>query len=213
MFANWNETVALTTWLGFLLASTLIALSPGPGAATSMSAGLRHGYRAALCAIGGLQSALLIQLLVVFAGLGALLSASTTAFDLMKFLGAAYLVWLGIQKWRDAPRAIGDDADANKARGLFTQGLLVNLTNPKAIVFMAALMPQFIDPARPQWLQFIIIGATVCGVDILVMSGYALLAARLRRWLRDSRALKAQNRFFGGVFIGAGILLAVSGRN
>jgi homoserine/homoserine lactone efflux protein len=203
--------MALSTWLAFLLAASLIAVSPGPGAATSMSVGLRHGYRAALRAICGLQSALLIQLLIVLAGLGALLSASTTAFTLLKFLGAGYLVWLGIQKWRDAPRAIGETAVS--PRGLFTQGLLVNLTNPKAIVFMAALMPQFIDPARSRWLQFVIIGTTMCGVDTLVMSAYALLAARLRRWLHDPRALRAQNRFFGGVFVGAGILLAASGRN
>jgi homoserine/homoserine lactone efflux protein len=93
------------------------------------------------------------------------------------------------------------------------QGLLVNLTNPKAIVFMAALMPQFIDPARPQWPQLAIIGATMCSIDVAVMSGYALLAARLRRYLRNAHAMKAQNRFFGGVFIGAGVLLAASGKN
>ena len=206
--------MALATWLAFLLAAILIAVSPGPGAATSMSVGLRHGYWAALRAIGGLQSALLIQLSIVAAGLGALLSASTTAFNIMKFLGAGYLIWLGIQKWRDAPQAIdGDGTAAVKPQGLFTQGLLVNLTNPKAIVFMAALTPQFIDPARPQWLQFAIIGATMCGVDTIVMSGYALLATRLRRWLRNPRAMKAQNRFFGGIFVGAGALLAASGRS
>ena len=204
----------LATWLAFLLAAILIAVSPGPGAATSMSVGLRHGYWAALRAIGGLQSALLIQLTIVAAGLGALLSTSTTAFNVMKFLGAGYLIWLGIQKWRDAPQAIdGDGTAAVKPQGLFTQGLLVNLTNPKAIVFMAALTPQFIDPARPQWLQFAIIGATMCGVDTIVMSGYALLATRLRRWLRNPRAMKAQNRFFGGIFVGAGALLAASGRS
>jgi homoserine/homoserine lactone efflux protein len=226
--------VDFSTWLGFLLAATLIAVSPGPGAATSMSAGLRYGYWAALRAIGGLQSALIIQLTVVAAGLGALLAASTTAFDVMKFLGAGYLVWLGIQKWRATPASGGKEIVAEaevangtvarelasggkeivaEAEGLFTQGLLVNLTNPKAIVFMAALTPQFIDPARPQWPQFLIIGATMCGIDVVVMSGYALLAARLRRWLRDARAMKVQNRFFGGVFIGAGALLAASGRN
>ncbi|MFT3962617.1 homoserine/homoserine lactone efflux protein [Propionivibrio sp.] len=205
--------MALATWLAFLLAAILIAVSPGPGAATSMSVGLRHGYLAALRAIGGLQSALLIQLSIVAAGLGALLSASTTAFNIMKFLGAAYLIWLGIQKWRDATQAPGDEEAAVKPQGLFTQGLLVNLTNPKAIVFMAALTPQFIDPARPQWLQFAIIGATMCGVDSIVMSGYALLATRLRRWLRNPRAMKAQNRFFGGIFIGAGALLAASSRH
>ena len=78
---------------------------------------------------------------------------------------------------------------------------------------MAAVTPQFIDPARPQWLQFVIIGATMCGVDSIVMSGYALLAARLRRWLRNPRAQRVQNRFFGGVFVGAGALLAVSGKS
>jgi len=202
----------LTTWLAFLLASTLIAVSPGPGAATSMSAGLRHGYWAALRAIGGLQSALLIQLSVVAAGLGAVLSASTTAFSIMKFVGAAYLVWLGIQKWRDSPKVI-DDGNTVKGEGLFLQGLLVNLTNPKAIIFIAALTPQFIDPTKPQWLQFLIMAATMCGVDTVVMSGYALLATRLRRRLHDLRSMKIQNRFFGGVFVGAGVLLATSGRN
>ena len=204
--------MALSTWLAFLLAAILIAVSPGPGAATSMSVGLRHGYWAALRAIGGLQAALLIQLGIVAAGLGALLATSATAFDLMKFLGAGYLVWLGIQKWRDTPQAIAMDSLPAQPGGLFLQGLLVNLTNPKAIVFMAALTPQFIDPARSQWTQFLILGTTMCGVDTLVMSGYALLATRLRHWLHDRRAMKAQNRFFGGVFVGAGVLLAASGR-
>jgi len=205
--------MALSTWLAFLLAAILIAVSPGPGAATSMSVGLRHGYLAALRAIGGLQAALLIQLGIVFAGLGALLMASTTAFEIMKFVGAGYLVWLGIQKWREIPHALDDTSAVSRPNGLFLQGLLVNLTNPKAIVFMAALTPQFIDPARSQWLQFLILSATMCGVDTLVMSGYALLASRLRRWLRDLRAMKAQNRFFGGVFVGAGVLLATTSRN
>lgn len=205
--------MALSTWLAFLLAAILIAVSPGPGAATSMSVGLRHGYLAALRAIFGLQSALIIQLSIVGAGLGALLATSATAFNVMKFLGAGYLIWLGIQKWRELPQAIDGDGAAVKPSGLFVQGLLVNLTNPKAIVFIAALTPQFIDPTRPQWLQFLIMAATMCGVDTVVMSGYALLATRLRCWLHDLRAMKAQNRFFGGIFVGAGVLLATSSRS
>ena len=205
--------MALATWLAFLLAAILIAVSPGPGAAVSMSSGLRHGYWATLRAILGLQGGLIVQLGIVAAGLGAILSASTTAFNVMKFLGAAYLIWLGIQKWRDIPHTIDEDTRTDPPHGLFMQGLLVNLTNPKAVVYMAAVTPQFIDPARPQWLQFVIIGATMCGVDSIVMSGYALLAARLRRWLRNPRAQRVQNRFFGGVFVGAGALLAVSGKS
>ena len=202
----------LSLWLGFLLAAILIAVSPGPGAAVAMSCGMRYGYAAALRSIFGLESALLIQLAIVAVGLGALLTASALAFDIVKFCGAAYLVWLGIQKWRTAPQELQDAKPPMSSNALFVEGLLVNLANPKAIVFIAALTPQFIDPTRPQWLQFLIIAASMCTVDIVVMSGYALLATRLRHWLHDPKTLKAQNRFFGGVFVGAGLLLASTGR-
>lgn len=205
--------MALTVWLGFLVAAILIAVSPGPGAAASMSAGLRYGYGSSLRVIGGLQSALIIQIGIVAVGLGALLTTSAIAFDLVRFLGAAYLIWLGIQKWRAPIEEIDETRSQAKPDGLFREGLLVNLTNPKAIVFIAALTPQFIDPTRPQWPQFLIIGLTMCGVDTIVMSGYALLASRLRRWLHDPKSLKAQNRFFGGIFVGAGALLAASGKH
>lgn len=204
--------MALSLWLGFLLAATLIAVSPGPGAAASMSAGLRYGFASAARTIAGLQSALIIQLLIVAAGLGVLLETSALAFNVVKLCGAAYLIWLGIQKWRSAPKAVDEGQATVASNARYLEGLLVNLTNPKAIVFMAALMPQFVDPSRPQGIQFLIIGLTMCGVDTIVMSCYALLATRLRRWLHDPKWLRAQNRFFGGVFVGAGVLLAGSSR-
>lgn len=205
--------MSLTLWLGFLATVGVIAVSPGPGAVTSMSAGLRYGYWTALRAILGLQAALIIQLAIVAAGLGALLATSAWAFDIVKFSGAGYLIWLGIQKWRSAPQEIDETGVPVAPRGLFLQGLLVNLGNPKAIIFVAALVPQFIDPSLPQWPQFLIIGLTMCSVDTLVMSGYALLVSRLRRWLHDPQALRAQNRLFGGVFVAAGFLLATSSRH
>jgi homoserine/homoserine lactone efflux protein len=179
-----------------------------------MSAGLQYGYWVALRAILGLQAALLIQLMVVAAGLNVLLATSAFVFDLVKLAGAAYLIWLGIEKWR-APIAGIDQAGVvpAPANGLFWQGLLVNLSNPKAILFIAALVPQFVDAGSPQWPQFLLIGITMCAVDILVMSGYALLVSRLRRWLRDVRALRTQNRLFGGFFIIAGLLLGASSRH
>lgn len=205
-------------WLGFLAASILIAVSPGPGAAISMSTGLRYGYPAALRAIFGLQCALLCQLAVVAGGLGALLATSSTAFHVVKLVGAGYLIWLGIQKWRTADAGVAESAQAADGTatvpdGLFLQGLLVNLTNPKAVVFIAALVPQFLDPARSQWLQFVVIGGTMCSIDIIVMSCYALLASHLSHWLRDAPALRLQNRLFGGIFVGAGLWLAGSSRN
>ena len=205
--------MSLSVWLAFLLAAILIAMSPGPGAAASMSAGMRFGYRSAVRVIGGLQTALVIQLTVVALGLGALLLTSKHAFDAVKLLGAAYLIWLGIQKWRSPPEEIDAEKLAIAAKGLFMEGLLVNLTNPKAIVFIAALTPQFIDPNRPQLPQFLIIALTMCITDTLVMSDYALLASRLGACLHGARARRAQDRFFGGLFIGAGALLATSSRN
>ncbi|HRM69173.1 MAG TPA: homoserine/homoserine lactone efflux protein [Thauera phenylacetica] len=204
-----------TMWLAFLAAALVIAVSPGPGAVLSMSTGLRYGYAAALRAIAGLQIALLLQLCVVALGLGAVLATSEAAFAVVRFAGAAYLIWLGVHKWRSPPEPIGGDGEGLRVqsrRQLYAQGILVNLTNPKAIVFIAALVPQFIVPDRPQWPQFAIIGATMVAVDMMVMSCYALLATRFRPLLRNPRLLRLQNRIFGGLFVGAGAMLAASSR-
>lgn len=205
-------------WLAFVAVALVAALSPGPGAVLSMASGLRHGYRGALRAIAGLQTALVLQLAVVALGLGALLATSETAFVVVKVLGAAYLIWLGLQQWRapveaiDAGAASGEVRDPRERRKLYARGVLVNLTNPKAVVFMAALVPQFIVPTAPQWPQFLSIGATMVAIDVVVMSGYALLGARFRTLLCNPRALRVQNRVFGSLFVGAGTVLAASSR-
>lgn len=205
--------MSLAVWFGFLLASILIAITPGPGAAISMSLGMRHGYRSALVAILGLQTALVIHLAIVAIGLGALLAASETAFFLVKLAGAAYLIWLGVQKWHSSPVPIDQGLRPQAKRGLFLQGLLVNLTNPKAIIFIGALVPQFVDPLAPQLAQYALIAATLCTTDLLVMSCYALTAVHLGRWLHDVHAIILQNRVFGGLFVSAGVLLAFSSRS
>ena len=205
--------MSFALWLGFLLAAVLIAITPGPGAVLSMSIGMRYGYRSALLAILGLQAALLLQLVVVALGLGALLAASETAFGLLKLAGAAYLIWLGVQKWRAPVAAVVAASGDLPKRGLFVQGLLVNLTNPKAIVFIGALVPQFIDPAQPVAAQYAVIAATLCATDVIVMSGYAVLALQMGRWLGEARHVRWQNRIFGAVFVTAGSMLAVSSRH
>ena len=204
--------MTLTIWLGFLAASILIAVTPGPGAVISMSTGMRYGYWSALTAILGLQTAILVHLLIVALGLGAVLAASETAFLVVKFSGAAYLVWLGVQKWRAPAIPVDANVPVVRRRGLFLQGVLVNLTNPKAIIFIAALVPQFVDPAQRQTPQYLLIAATLCLTDIAVMSVYALSAVRLGRWLHDPQLIRRQNRGFGGLFVAAGALLAVSSR-
>jgi len=205
--------MSLAVWLAFLAAAIVIAITPGPGAVMSMSSGLRYGYRTAVIAICGLQAALLIQLCIVAIGFGALLAASEKAFFLAKLVGAAYLVWLGIEKWRMPLRPADQAVPAEANRGLFWQGLMVNLTNPKAIIFIGALVPQFVDPDMPQLQQYLLIGGTLCLTDMTVMSAYALAASRFGRWLHDPAALRLQNRIFGGLFVSAGALLAVSSRN
>lgn len=200
-------------WFGFLIAAVLIAITPGPGAVLSMSVGMRYGYRSALLAILGLQAALLLQLMVVALGLGALLAASETAFGLLKLAGAAYLIWLGVTKWRAPVDALVVRSGDLPTRGLFVQGLLVNLTNPKAIVFIGALVPQFIDPAQPVAAQYAVIAATLSTTDLIVMSAYAVAALQMGRWLGEVRHIRWQNRVFGVVFITVGSMLAVSSRH
>lgn len=202
-------------WIAFFITTLVVALSPGPGAVLAMSVGLRYGYRHALAAIAGLQTALLMQLGLVAAGLGALLATSAGAFAVLKLAGALYLVWLGIQKWR-APSHVEKDDPALPhllVSSFYRTGVLVNLSNPKAIVFIAALVPQFVDPARAQVPQFGLIAATLCITDVVVMSGYALLAGRFRGRASRPGALLWQNRIFGGLFVCAGLILAGSARH
>ncbi len=204
--------MSLSTWLAFFVASWLISLSPGAGVISCMAAGMRFGYRRALWNILGLQLGIALTMAVVAAGLGAILAASTVAFTAIKWLGAAYLVWLGVAQWR-AP-AFGVDAQAAQRglagtpRELVLRGFLVNATNPKGILFMLAVLPQFIDPARAQLPQYLICAATLFFTDLVVMSAYTALAAKVLRALREPHHVRWINRTFGGLFIAAGALLA-----
>lgn len=206
-------------WLAYFAASWLIALSPGSGAVLSMSHGLAYGLRQASVTIWGLQIGLAFILLVAGAGVGALLLASSTAFLAVKLAGAAYLAWLGFKQWR-APVHVGSALDgaelaapALSVRQRLLTGALTNATNPKGIVFMVAVLPQFIDPKRPLALQLLVLLATTLAVDVVVMHGYAFLASRLRRLLQSPNARRLQNRVFGGVLMGMGVSLLTVGRS
>ena len=200
----------LETWLAFVVAAWLISLSPGAGAISCMAAGMRYGYARAMWNILGLQLGILFVLAIVAAGLGAIIAASTALFTLIKWLGAAYLVYLGIRQWR-APAVPVTDAGADVTgtpRQLVMRGFLVNATNPKGIVFMLAVLPQFIDPALPQLPQYLVCGATLFFTDLVVMSGYTGLAAKVLRVLREPHHVRWVNRTFGGLFVAAGAVLA-----
>jgi homoserine/homoserine lactone efflux protein len=205
----------LNVWLAFFAASWVIAISPGSGAVLSMSHGLAYGVRQSSATIAGLQLGLAVILLIAGVGVGALLLASATAFTVVKVLGAAYLIWLGLKQWRSPVDAQAPAAGTAlvKHPGLPTvrervlTGFMTNVTNPKGIVFMVAVLPQFIDPHRPLWLQLLILLVTSIGVDLVVMHGYAFLASRAQRWLATAKARRAQNRVFGGVLMAMGASL------
>ena len=200
----------LSVWITYFIATIVLCVSPGPGAFSSISAGLHHGFRLGLWNGVGMQAASLLVVLFVSGGLGALMLASETLFTAVKWAGVAYLIYLGIVTWRAPLRAFEEDRDDHEttARGVFMRGFWVNITNPKGIIFFAAVLPQFIDVTRPQLPQYAILAATTFAVDLLVMMGYTALAAKVLRVMKDPAKLRWVNRTLGGAFIAAGVALA-----
>ncbi|NQD78781.1 LysE family transporter [Pseudomonas sp. CrR14] len=202
--------MALETWLAFFVACWLISLSPGAGAIASMSAGLQYGFLRGYWNALGLQLGLALQIAIVAAGVGAVLATSALAFSLIKWFGVAYLVYLGWRQWRALPAdmTVSGERPIGRPLSLVLRGFLANFGNPKAIVFMLAVLPQFINPHAPLTEQYLIIGATMVTVDLIVMAGYTGLAVRVLRLLRTPRQQRIMNRSFGALFVGAAALLA-----
>jgi homoserine/homoserine lactone efflux protein len=196
----------LTTWIGFVIAAIFIAISPGSGAVLAMSHGLSYGVRKASVTVFGLQLGLLLVFAIAGAGVGSLLLASELAFNIVKTVGALYLIYLGVSQWRArvAPAA-GVEAAASaatpSAQRRVATGFLTNATNPKGIIFMVAVLPQFISQSLPLLPQLLVLGVTMVTIDTIVMHGYAFLAASMQRFFRDAGALRKQNRFFGGILV------------
>jgi homoserine/homoserine lactone efflux protein len=203
--------MALDTWLAFFLASWIISLSPGAGAIASMSSGLQYGFLRGYWNAIGLQIGLAMQIAVVAGGLGAILAASSNAFYAIKWFGVAYLVYLAVKQWRALPMDMTDDAAVRpigKPMAMMFRGFLVNASNPKALVFMLAVLPQFVNPQAPLLTQYLILGATMISVDMIVMAGYTGLASKVLRLLRTPKQQKRMNRTFAGLFVGAAGFLA-----
>ena len=200
----------LKVWVTYFVATVILSLTPGPGVFSAISSGLRHGVRLGMWNGVGMQAANLILTLVVSLGLGAILLASETMFAIVKWLGVAYLVYLGIVTWRAPPKTFHEDEadNAHTAWDVFMRGFLVNITNPKGIIFFAAILPQFIDVARPQLAQYAILAGTTFAVDVVVMTGYTALAARMLRAMSDPARIRWVNRGLGGLFVFAGVALA-----
>ena len=200
------------TWLLYLAASAGLSLSPGPNGLLALTHGAIHGRRKALFTIsGGVLGFVLVIALSLF-GIGALLQASIAWLTVLKWVGGAYLVWLGIQLWRAPPldmQGPGAAAAVRPGMALFKEGFLSAVTNPKALLFFAAFLPQFIDPNRSLVVQFVVMAGTFGVVEFLYELLVASAAQRIRPWLR--RTGRRFNQACGGIFMGIGIAMPLRG--
>jgi homoserine/homoserine lactone efflux protein len=200
-----------TTWLVFLAAAIGLSVSPGPNTLLALTHGALHGRRKALHTIvGGVVGFVALIALSMF-GIGALLQSSLAWLAVLKWLGGAYLVYLGVQVWRSPPIALDPAASPVQMSSavMFRQGLLSAVTNPKALLFFAAFLPQFIDAQRSLLLQFVVMAGTFAVVELITEYLLASMANRLQPWLR--RVGKRFNRVCGGTFVAIGAALPLRG--
>lgn len=196
-------------WLAFVAASTLLLLIPGPTVLLVLSYALAQGRRVALASAAGVATGDLIAMSLSLAGLGALVATSALAFSVLKWIGAIYLVWLGIRLLRSAPSSGLPLPDADTSTGsVFAHNALVTALNPKSIAFFVAFVPQFIDHTAPLLPQFAILTATFVTLAALNALAYALAASRLRSMLTRPGALTWLTHAGGATLIAMGILTA-----
>ncbi|AJB49775.1 LysE family transporter [Acinetobacter nosocomialis] len=202
--------MSLQVWFAYMLACWVISISPGAGAIASMSSGLNYGFRHGYWNAIGLQIALLIQIMIVAAGVGVLFATTPLAFQAVKWFGVAYLLYLAYLQWTAPVKDIEIQHEKkNKSiSALLLNGFVVNISNPKAIVFLLAVLPQFLDLNKPQWIQYLIMAATMVTIDLIVMAGYTGLASKVLRLLRSPKQQKYLNRGFAVMFSCAALLLS-----
>jgi threonine/homoserine/homoserine lactone efflux protein len=208
--------MSLSTWLLYVAAVFVLTVTPGPSVLMVIATSVNRGYRQALLAALGSTCAIVGIMTLSALGLGAALAASEVLFSWIKWGGAAYLAYLGVMALlasrRDAPMSPARPDDGASASSSFTSGLLVGASNPKALVFFAALFPQFVDPAQPQGMQYLVLGATFVSFELFWLCSYASLGARATQWLSRPGRMRQFNRATGGVFLVAAGLLASTRR-
>lgn len=202
--------MSLQLWLAYVAAVFIISGTPGPNMLLAMTHGIHHGLApTARSTMLGLLAGLAVILGVSLGGLGAVLLASSELFAVLKYAGAAYLIYLGVKTWRAADSRLDTEGKPDAAGGWarFRIGVLVALSNPKAILFGVAFFPQFLDPAQPMAPQASILLLSFMAIETGWMCVYAGGGARLAVWLKEGVRLRWFNRLAGGAFVGAGVLL------
>ena len=203
------------TFSAFFLASTLLAIAPGPDNVFVLTQSALHGKLSGLVVVFGLCTGLLVHTTAVAFGVAVIFQASTLAFTLLKIIGAGYLVYLALQIVRATPEQIRMQSDQQKCLGtLYRRGIIMNVTNPKVSIFFLAFLPQFADPVRgPISLQMVALGGIFITATILVFGAIALIGGALGEWLnRSERAQRVMNWTAGTIFVGLALKLVTAER-
>jgi len=203
------------TFSAFFLASTLLAIAPGPDNVFVLTQSALHGKLSGLVVVFGLCTGLLVHTAAVTFGIAVIFQASTLAFTLLKIIGAGYLVYLAWQIVRATPEQIRMQSDQQKCLGtLYRRGIIMNVTNPKVSIFFLAFLPQFADPGRgPISLQMVALGGIFITATILVFGAMALIGGALGEWLnRSERAQRVMNWTAGTIFVGLALKLVTAER-
>ena len=201
--------MSLELYAAYVLACIVIILVPGPTVTLIIANSIRHGSRAGLANVAGTQAGLAIMIAIVGIGLNTLIAGMGHWFEWVRLIGAAYLIWMGVQMFRSRGRLNPDGSARPPRGGFFLQGLLVALSNPKALIFFGAFLPQFLDPAGNAATQLALMGATALLFGSLSDAAYALAAGRAGHMLSTHR-VKLLSRIGGGFLVGGGVWLALS---
>ena len=206
-----------SVWAAFAAATIVVLIIPGPTALLVVAYSLKEGPRAGMAVTAGVAAGDFVAMTASLLGLGALLSASATAFTILKLIGAAYLIYLGIKMLRAPAKALTATEERHlpriSAADMGWRAFAVTVTNPKSILFFVAFVPQFIDPAAPTGPQFAVMIATFVGLATANAAAYAYLAGSLSRYVADPRNMAWVNRIGGGTLVGLGAVAATAQRS
>jgi threonine/homoserine/homoserine lactone efflux protein len=212
--------MSFDTWIYYLLAVLILTASPGPSSLLCMTKGVQSGFKLSIFTVLGSLTAITGILTLSFTGLGVIIASSEVVFNVIKWTGAAYLIFLGWKSLRssqqDYDQLPGQESDSKVVResilSHYVSGFIVGASNPKAILFFTALFPQFIDPSLALLPQFAVFASTFAVMELSWLLVYAYLGAKSSNWLFAKGRAKVFNRVTGGVFMGAGALLSTTSR-
>lgn len=199
-------------YAAYVLATVILILMPGPIVTLVIANSLAYGTRTGVnSALGASVGNAVLAVGGAF-GLAALLGLLADVFDVIRYLGAAYLIYLGIKAWRANPEVLDDTKPMKSKKAVWAQGFIVAITNPKTLLFYAAFFPQFIDPAQPAGPQLALLAVTFVVIATVLDTMYAMLAGRMRTYFNDAKRARMRNRITGTLLIGTGIGMALARR-